>query len=56
MKRTVNLLLILLGLVIPVHAGNLDEIRFCGPPARDGDGRIIRSATVLRVYGGRAIS
>lgn len=31
-------------------AGPLDETRYCGPPARDADGRIARRADVLRAF------
>ena len=50
MKRTTNLLLIFFGLVVPVYAGVLDETRYCGPPARDTKGQIIRRADVLRAF------
>jgi len=50
MKRITNLLLIVLGLVVPVHAGDLDETRFCGPPARDAKGQIVRRSDVLRAF------
>ena len=50
MKRITNLLLIFLGLVVPVYAGNLDETRLCGPPARDAEGEIVRRGDVLRAF------
>ena len=31
-------------------AGPLDETRYCGPPKRDADGIILRSALVLRSF------
>ena len=50
MKRTANLLLIFFGLVVPAFAGPLDETRYCGAPARDAQGQIIRRADVLRAF------
>lgn len=32
------------------YAGPLDETRFCGPPARNAKGEIIRRADVLRAF------
>lgn len=38
-------------LIVPkASAGMLEETRFCGPPARDARGQIIRRADVLRAF------
>lgn len=46
-------LLLFVLLVLPAHcvyAGALDETRYCGPPARDAHGVIIRSQAVLDAF------
>jgi hypothetical protein len=44
--------LVLLTLLLPLvaHAGVLDETRYCGTPARDAGGKIIRHSEVVAAF------
>ena len=45
--------LVVFGIFLLCHqteAGQLDETRFCGPPSRDANGRIIRSSIVITAF------
>lgn len=42
--------LLLLALALPALADPVTDPRYCGPPARDADGRIARRADVLREF------
>ena len=43
-------LIILAALAAPVAASPLEESRYCGPPARDAEGRIARRMDVVAAF------